>query len=75
LSIELALHNQKTTKYIVMHDVEAPWGHKNEADDGSPKEGLQPAIQDFLAEYTNWRIKDWHENCHGLCVLERTNEL
>ena len=75
LSLELQLHSSKARKYIVMHDVEAPYGTKNEIKDGSPKEGLQPAIQDFLAEFTNWRIKDWHENCHGLCVLERTNEL
>lgn len=75
LSIELALHNQKAAKYIVMHDVEAPWGHKNEADDGSPKEGLQDAITDFLMDNKTWRIKDWYKNCHGLCVLERVNEV
>lgn len=71
LSVELALHAGYANKYIVMHDVEAPWGMKNEADDGSPKEGLQAAIKDFLKDADTWRIKDWYKNCHGLCVLER----
>ena len=75
LTLELSLHSEKARKYIVMHDVEAPYGMANEIKDGSPKEGLQAAIKDFLAENSNWRIKDWYENCHGLCVLERTNEL
>ena len=73
LKIELELHSDKAYKYIVMHDVEAPWGIANEADDGSPKEGLQAAIKDFLAENDKWRIKDWHKNCHGLAVLERAD--
>ena len=71
LKLELALHNDKAMKYIVMHDVEAPWGYKNEADDGSPKEGLQAAIEDFLADNKKWKVKDWYKNCHGLAVLER----
>ena len=71
LKLELELHSDKAYKYIVMHDVEAPWGIKNEADDGSPKQGLQAAIEDFLADNKKWKVKDWYKNCHGLAVLER----
>ena len=71
LSTELTLHHTKAKKYIVMHDVEAPWGYQNEIADGSPKEGLQAAINDFLDSHPMWQTLEWHKNCHGLCVLGR----
>lgn len=72
LKTELELHNSKAKKYIVCHDTDAPWGMKNETDDGSPDKGLWPAIQEFLADHKEqWRLLVRYRNCHGLTVLAR----
>jgi hypothetical protein len=72
LKTELEIHHCKAKRYIVMHDTEAPWGNKNEVDDGSPDKGLRPAVDDFLAEHKDqWELHSHHANCHGLTVLER----
>ena len=71
LVLELGLHHGSAKKFIVMHDVEAPWGYKNEVDDGSPNLGLKQAVYDFLLAHKEWKIKEWYPNCHGLAVLER----
>lgn len=69
---ELKRHHYFVNKYIVMHDTEAPWGRRNEAEDGSEKQGLMTAVEDFLNEHEDqWRIKEHHANSHGLTVLER----
>lgn len=72
LKIELELHQSKALKYIVLHDTEAPWGHKNEVDDGSPDRGLRPAVDEFLeANADKWNLHAHFKNCHGLTVLAR----
>jgi hypothetical protein len=72
LKTELEIHHSKAKKYIVMHDTEAPWGFKNEADDGSPNKGLRPAVDDFIAEHKDqWVLHAHHANCHGLTILAR----
>ena len=71
LKLELELHHSKAQKYIVCHDTEAPWGHKNEVDDGSPDKGLRPAVDEFLAANPEWQLHAHFKNCHGLTVLAR----
>ena len=71
LKLELELHSHKAKKYIVMHDTDAPWGYKNEVDDGSPDRGLWPAIEEFLADNRNWDLMKRYRNCHGLTILAR----
>ena len=71
LRIELDLHNHKAKKYMVFHDTEAPWGQKNEVDDGSPDWGLRPAIDEFLGSHPEWDLMKHYRNCHGLTVLVR----
>lgn len=71
LKVELDLHQSVAKQYIVMHDTDAPWGSKNEVDDGSPDKGLWPAIQEFLDEHKDWRLLVRYRNCHGLTVLAR----
>ena len=72
LKTELALHHGKAMKYIIMHDTSAPWGSKNEVDDGSPNKGLWPAIEEFIAEHSKeWALEARHTNCHGLTILAR----
>jgi hypothetical protein len=71
LKTELALHQSKAKKYIVCHDTEAPWGYRNEVDDGSPNLGLWKAIDEFCLEDNEWIIHRHYKNCHGLTVLVR----
>jgi hypothetical protein len=69
--MELELHHSKAKQYIVMHDTDAPWGFKNEVDDGSPDRGLWPAIEEFLEEHKDWILHERYRNCHGLTILSR----
>ena len=72
LTTELGMHQGNAKKYIVCHDTEAPWGYRNEADDGSPNLGLKQAIEDFLEVYKDkWQQYAHYPNCHGLTVLAR----
>ena len=72
LRLELEMHHSKALKYIVCHDTEAPWGYKNEVDDGSPDRGLRPAIDDFLtSNLIEWQLYAHFKNCHGLTILVR----
>lgn len=74
LMTELTRHHVWANKYIVLHDTEAPWGMQNEANDGSPKQGLRAAVLDFLLMFPDeWQIKEHHTNSHGLTILERKN--
>ena len=72
LKTELELHHGKALKYIIMHDTSAPWGAKNEVDDGSPNKGLWPAIEEFVSDHSKeWKLEARHTNCHGLTILAR----
>lgn len=75
LSQELALHGNKSNKYIVLHDVEL-FKYHDEILEKYPhpktgKTGLQNAIEEFLYSNPHWQIKRWYLNNNGLCVLER----
>ena len=59
LSQELRLHGNKAKKYIACHDT-VTYG-----------KALMPAIQEFLNENRNFRIKKHYEDCNGLLVMER----
>jgi hypothetical protein len=63
---ELALHHNKISKYIVMHDTTTYGGPSQ----GDPI-GLLAAVMEFLADNKEWRVMyHSHEN-NGLTVLER----
>lgn len=85
LSMELHLHAEKARKYIVMHDT-STFGYMDGAveGEGAPppaleafyatlpdKLGLQPAVDEFLANNPHWTLKAFYPNNHGLTVLER----
>lgn len=59
LSTELKLHGNKVKKYIILHDTEI---FKNE---------LMPAVNEFLKDNNEWKIKECFINNNGLTVLER----
>jgi hypothetical protein len=69
LKEELRLHADKAKKYIVFHDTTL-FENVNEGGGGR---GLWPAIEEFLAEHSEWEIKERYTNNNGLTVLRRIN--
>jgi hypothetical protein len=69
LKREFELHADKSRKYIILHDT-VSFGTKGE---GNDTKGLQPAINEFLANNTQW-IKDWEDlEWPGLIILKRAD--
>jgi hypothetical protein len=68
LKCELALHANKAKKYIVFHDTST---FATMGDDGIEGHGLWKAIEEFLADHKDWKIKFRHTNCNGLTCLEK----
>jgi hypothetical protein len=33
-----------------------------------------PAVREFLRQNHEWRMVEFHENCHGLAVMERDSQ-
>ncbi|MGB8468312.1 MAG: hypothetical protein WCE21_04865 [Candidatus Babeliales bacterium] len=82
LLYELEKFSPKATKYIALHDTSEPWGLINDCEytgDYSEypahfdctKNGLWPAVQDFLAKHPEWALHKRYLNCHGLTILKR----
>jgi len=63
----------RVKKYIVFHDTEKYGEHGGDemAEVREHIPGIMVAIRAFLAENTNWRIKEQYQNNHGLLVIER----
>lgn len=89
LKEELALYADKTNKYIIMHDTDVDgiygecirngWdAHKIASETGFKVEdilkGLQPAIDEFLEEHKEWKLKEVFTYNHGLTVLEKVQQ-
>jgi len=79
LLTELNLHASKVSKYIIMHDTKT-FDHKSVSGDGlslsfdeSVNKGLKDAIEEFLINNTQWKIKEIYENNNGLTILENVN--
>lgn len=82
LTYELEKFSSKAQKYIVMHDTSEPWGDQNEdiyKGDYSEypdwidrtKQGLWPAVVDFLERHPEWTLQERRLNNHGLTILKR----
>ena len=74
---ELKLHPQHVNKYLIFHDTTLYADNPETVDyesligpDFTPK-GIWPAIEEFLAEHTEWTIAEKFENNNGLTVLNR----
>lgn len=70
LSTELGLHARKVKKYIILHDTTS-FEFVGESYEGKYEEGLWKAVDEFLNENLNWRIKERFLNNNGLTILER----
>lgn len=83
---ELSKYGPRCNKYILMHDTSVDefvgesirngWNIEQQAKEtGFSKkeiqEGLWPAIQDFLSQNPEWRLRERFLNNNGLTVLER----
>jgi hypothetical protein len=86
LKRELARWNSYVNKYIIMHDttsdeiygetIRVGWDPvKQSRETGIPIEeitkGLWPAIEEFLVEHPEWKIKERFRNNNGLTILCR----
>lgn len=68
LRAELARHGNKAKKYIAFHDT-VTFGRSGE--DGGGK-GLMDAIEEFLEQNKQWKIKHHYENNNGLLILHKS---
>ena len=76
---ELITHQEKVSKYIILHDTttyafsdEANWAQSPEANFiGDKKQGLWNAVEDFLSHFPNWELYKRYTNNNGLSVLKR----
>jgi len=65
---ELKLHSHKVKKYIGFHDI-VSWGERGETEG---HKGINYAINEFLENNTEWKIKEKFLNNNGLLIIERT---
>lgn len=83
LKVEFKLHSNKARKYIILHDT-TTFGENGEGLETNatinvftgqvehkPFKGLWPAVEEFLAENSNWQLKTRYTHNNGLTVLER----
>ena len=86
MKMELMLHADKAKKYLVFHDI-VSFGNRNEAGmvakDGWPsglrnyfqnledREGINPAIVEFLRDNRQWMIEEMLTYNNGLLVLRK----
>lgn len=78
VSKELAKHAKNVRKYILFHDV-ATLGYHDEtgrpyapAPNEAEKQGIMPAITEFLRDHDEWRIVTLLGHNNGLMALART---
>lgn len=86
LKRELTKFSKITNKYIIMHDttvdewygetIRRGWNAQEQSKNtGIPideiNKGLWPAIEEFLANNKNWKIKERFTNNNGLTILEK----
>ena len=77
LRLELAFWHKRVSKYIILHDTTL-FEFTDQINLHGPfipadKQGLWTAVEDFLAENSDWVIKERHMHNNGLTVLERVN--
>lgn len=85
LSKELHKHENKVRKWIILHDT-VTFGIVNEkfyengnisnillSDVQPAKQGLMPALNEFLEKNKNWTVKEVFTNNNGLTVLQKND--
>jgi cephalosporin hydroxylase len=71
LVLELEKFSGYVSKYIILHDT-TTFGRVNEIDDGSCKQGIRTAMEEFLVRKRGaWKIEQDFTNNNGLTILTR----
>lgn len=79
LSLELELHNKKVRKYLCFHDTTS-YEFNNESIGSEntmgeyksfDKQGLWPAIEDFLNLHPEWILHERYYNNNGFTILKK----
>lgn len=73
LSEELKIHHSKVKRYLIFHDT-ISYGTTNEHNTPDKKQGLVPAIKEFLQEHPEWKEVCTYTNNNGLTILERQRD-
>lgn len=76
---ELITHQEKVSKYIILHDTttyanidEHNWAESPEPNfGGEKKQGLWTAVEDFLIHFPEWELHERYTNNNGLSILKR----
>jgi hypothetical protein len=86
LKRELSRWHSSVSKYIIMHDttidewkgetLRLGWNSQQQSkDSGIPvseiEKGLWPAVDEFLTDHPEWKLKERFTNNNGLTILER----
>jgi hypothetical protein len=76
LKQELELHSKNVNRFIAMHDTVSygqtnEYNYNNAAEKYPDKQGLLPAIQEFLENNKEWKIHLHNVNNNGLMILEK----
>ncbi|HUD01665.1 MAG TPA: hypothetical protein VMR37_05020, partial [Rhabdochlamydiaceae bacterium] len=82
LLFELKKFSPKVSKYIAIHDTNAPWGFAEDhfykgdyteypAEYDRSKRGLWAAVEDFLIQHPEWVITEHHFHNYGFTILKR----
>jgi cephalosporin hydroxylase len=71
LELELRLHAPKTRKFIILHDTEV-FGARGAGDDHI-NDGMNLAIEPFLKNNPQWKVREKFTNNNGLTVFERVS--
>jgi hypothetical protein len=82
LLYELEKFSPKVSKYIALHDTNAPWGFADDyfykgdyteypAEFDRSKRGLWQAVEDFLLKHSEWVIMEHHFHNYGFTILKR----
>ena len=78
LKKELALHSQKVSKFIVLHDT-TTFGSIDQHSEHrlingvlNTGRGLWPAVEEFISVGSDWKVDQRFTNCNGLTILVRS---
>jgi hypothetical protein len=86
LTFELEKFCPYASKYICFHDMDDPWGFRDEYYGGNyteypryftadlNKHGLLKALQDFLARHKEWELVEHLTYSHGFAAIRRKPE-
>ncbi len=77
LKAELEIHSKNVKKYICFHDTTSyeftneSSMHENVWEGDTSNRGIWPAIEEFLEDNKEWKLKERFKNNNGFTIIER----